>query len=300
MKASAAVRRPVHADRRAPPRGARWPERRRARWSRSPSRVVAFGDNALEAFALLGDNQDRTSRWSIPQRAADGIAALTGRLRRRRSSTTRAACSAVLLVVALVLLLRAAWRRRDVPGGWIAPAGWATLGVLVDVGVARALVRDLAAAAGRARRGPPAARREHRALRLHDGDRRAARALLALLSRVFDEFDLIAKMRARPAPRGERVVVSVGRRRRGRARRRRRERHVGRRVRRGRALPARDHVAARPRAQVPGGLALRHRRDGRRAGRGLHRARPARATSASARCSSCADGARGAGRGSAT
>ena len=40
--------------------------------------VVAFGDGALESLGVLSDNQDRTSRWSIPQRAADGIAALTG------------------------------------------------------------------------------------------------------------------------------------------------------------------------------------------------------------------------------
>ena len=52
------------------------------------------------------------------------------------------------------------------------------------------------------------------------------------------------------------------RRRRGRARRRRGVGHVRRRIRGGRALPARDHVDARPRPQVPGGLAVRHRRDG--------------------------------------
>ena len=34
--------------------------------------LIAFGGNALEAFVLLGHNQDRTSRWSLPQRAADG------------------------------------------------------------------------------------------------------------------------------------------------------------------------------------------------------------------------------------
>ena len=92
--------------------------------------VIAFGDNALEAFALLGDNQDRTSHWSIPQRTADGIASLTGGSGGDIVDYTRAVLG-VLLVVAVVLLLRAAWRRRAVPGGWIAPAGWATLGVLL-------------------------------------------------------------------------------------------------------------------------------------------------------------------------
>jgi hypothetical protein len=91
--------------------------------------VLAFGDNALEAFALLGDNQDRTSHWSIPQRTADGLAALTGGSAAEIVDYTRAGLG-VLLVAAVVLLLRAAWHRRTVPGGWIAPAGWATLAVL--------------------------------------------------------------------------------------------------------------------------------------------------------------------------
>ena len=92
--------------------------------------VLAFGDNALEAFALLGDNQDRTSRWSIPQRTADAIAALTGGSAADIVDYTRAALG-LALVAAVLLLARAAWHRRAVPGGWIAPAGWATLGVLL-------------------------------------------------------------------------------------------------------------------------------------------------------------------------
>jgi hypothetical protein len=92
--------------------------------------LLAFGDNALEAFALLGDNQDRTSRWSIPQRAADGLGSLTGGSAGDIVDYTRLVLG-LLLVVAVALLLRAAWRRRGVPGGWIAPAGWATLGVLL-------------------------------------------------------------------------------------------------------------------------------------------------------------------------
>lgn len=92
--------------------------------------VIAFGDSALEAFALLGDNQERTSRWSIPQRTADGIAELGGGSASDVVDYTRSALG-LLLIVAVVLLLRAAWRRRAVPGAWIAPAGWATLGVLL-------------------------------------------------------------------------------------------------------------------------------------------------------------------------
>ena len=92
--------------------------------------VIAFQDNALEAFALLGDNQERTSRWSIPQRSADALAELTGGSAADIVDYTRALL-AVALIVAVVLLLRAAWQRRAVAGGWIAPAGWATLGVLL-------------------------------------------------------------------------------------------------------------------------------------------------------------------------
>jgi hypothetical protein len=92
--------------------------------------VIAFGDSALEAFALLGDNQERTSRWSIPQRTADGIAELGAGSASDVVDYTRSALG-LLLIVAVVLLLRAAWRRRAVAGTWIAPAGWATLGVLL-------------------------------------------------------------------------------------------------------------------------------------------------------------------------
>ena len=92
--------------------------------------LIAFGDSALEAFALLGDNQERTSRWSIPQRTADALAGLTGGSAGDIVDYTRTAFG-LALVAAVALLLRAAWRRRALEGGWIAPAGWATLAVLL-------------------------------------------------------------------------------------------------------------------------------------------------------------------------
>ena len=92
--------------------------------------VIAFGDAALESLGVLSDNQSRTSRWSIPQRSADALAALTGGSAESIVDYTRAAF-AVLLAAALVLLLRAAWRRRADVAGWLAPAGWATLALLV-------------------------------------------------------------------------------------------------------------------------------------------------------------------------
>ncbi|MGH2980313.1 MAG: glycosyltransferase 87 family protein [Solirubrobacterales bacterium] len=92
--------------------------------------VIAFGDGALESLGVLSDNQDRTSRWSIPQRAADALAALAGGSAESLVDYTRVAFGA-LFVVALALLLRAAWRRRTEVTGWVAPAGWATLALLV-------------------------------------------------------------------------------------------------------------------------------------------------------------------------
>jgi alpha-1,6-mannosyltransferase len=91
---------------------------------------VVFGSSAIEAFGLLGQNQDRTTRWSVPQRIADGAAGLTGGSAGSIVDPVRAVL-ALALLAALVLLLRLAWLRRDEPGAWIAPAGWATLGLLV-------------------------------------------------------------------------------------------------------------------------------------------------------------------------
>jgi hypothetical protein len=91
--------------------------------------VIAFGDGALESLGVLSDNQDRTSRWSLPQRAADGLAALSGGSAGAIVHYTRAVFGA-LFAVALALLLRAAWHRRHEVAGWLAPAGWATLGLL--------------------------------------------------------------------------------------------------------------------------------------------------------------------------
>jgi alpha-1,6-mannosyltransferase len=92
--------------------------------------VIAFGDGALESLGVLSDNQDRTSRWSFPQRAADGLAALSGGSAESLIDYTRAVFGA-LFVVAVALLLRAAWRHRAEVAGWIAPAGWATLALLM-------------------------------------------------------------------------------------------------------------------------------------------------------------------------
>jgi alpha-1,6-mannosyltransferase len=90
---------------------------------------AAFGWKALQAFVLIGQNQDRTTRWSIPQRLADGIGSLTGGNPDSIVHFTRGAL-AVGLAIALAVLLRRAWRDRSDPRAWVLAAGWATLFVL--------------------------------------------------------------------------------------------------------------------------------------------------------------------------
>jgi glycosyl transferase family 87 len=89
--------------------------------------LAAFGLEAFDALGLIGSNQERTSRWSLPQRSADGIGAITGWSASDVLHFTRAAF-AVALVCVLVLLLYRTWRA---PASWVSAAGWATLAVLV-------------------------------------------------------------------------------------------------------------------------------------------------------------------------
>jgi len=91
---------------------------------------AAFGGDALDALALIGENQERTSQWSLPQRAADGIAAVTDASAQSAVDYTRA-LFAVGFALALALLLRRAWRERERPIAWIEALGWATFALLV-------------------------------------------------------------------------------------------------------------------------------------------------------------------------
>jgi hypothetical protein len=92
--------------------------------------LLAFGDKAFGAFLLIGQNQDKTSMWSVPQRLADGIGALTGGDPDSIVRYTRALFASALVIV-VAALLRSAWRNRERCGYWIAMAGWATLAVLL-------------------------------------------------------------------------------------------------------------------------------------------------------------------------
>jgi hypothetical protein len=91
--------------------------------------VLAFGSHALDAFVLIGENQGRTTRWSLPQRAADGISGVTGASSDTVVDFTRGVFAA-LFALALALLVRRAWRARD-GAHWIEAAGWATLALLL-------------------------------------------------------------------------------------------------------------------------------------------------------------------------
>jgi hypothetical protein len=92
--------------------------------------LAAFGWKALQAFVLIGQNQERTTRWSIPQKLADGIGALTDGDASSIVHFTRAGL-ALALGVTLLYLLRLAWQSRADPHAWVLAAGWATLAVLV-------------------------------------------------------------------------------------------------------------------------------------------------------------------------
>jgi hypothetical protein len=92
--------------------------------------LAAFGWKALQAFVLIGQNQERTTKWSIPQKLADGIGSLTGGDPDSIVHFTRAAL-VLGLAVALAYLLWHAWRNRSDPRAWVLGAGWAALAVLV-------------------------------------------------------------------------------------------------------------------------------------------------------------------------
>ncbi len=92
--------------------------------------VVAFGSDALDAFGIIGENQERTSRWSVPQRTADGIALVSGGSAGAIVDYTRAAF-AVAFVAVLALLVRRAFREPPGSQWWVEGAGWATLGLLL-------------------------------------------------------------------------------------------------------------------------------------------------------------------------
>ena len=89
--------------------------------------VAAFGTHALDAFSLISDNQDRTSRFSLPYKAAQLLGALLPGDRLDYRDGVRVAFALAFAAVFLWLLWRV-WRGLTEPLDGI---GWATLAILV-------------------------------------------------------------------------------------------------------------------------------------------------------------------------
>jgi hypothetical protein len=92
--------------------------------------LAAFGLDAFDALSLIGQNQERTSRWSLPQRTADGIGALTGASPDTVVHFTRAGFGLAFIAVLILLLVRV-WQEPPGSTFWITAAGWATLTLLL-------------------------------------------------------------------------------------------------------------------------------------------------------------------------
>jgi alpha-1,6-mannosyltransferase len=92
--------------------------------------LIAFGGDALDALGLIGENQERTSRWSLPQRSADGIEGLVNVSSSFAIDFTRAAFAAAFLGL-LALLCYRTWRAPAGSAYWLTATGWATLGLLI-------------------------------------------------------------------------------------------------------------------------------------------------------------------------
>jgi uncharacterized membrane protein len=92
--------------------------------------VIAFGGDALDALGLIGENQERTSRWSLPQRSADAIAGVTSISGGSAIDLARAAF-VVAFAGLLVLLLYRTWKAPAGSSYWLTATGWATLGLLL-------------------------------------------------------------------------------------------------------------------------------------------------------------------------
>jgi alpha-1,6-mannosyltransferase len=92
--------------------------------------LIAFGGDALDALGLIGENQGRTTRWSLPQRSADAVAGITNVSGNTAIDLTRAVFIIAFAVLLLVLLHRT-WRAPNGSAYWVTALGWATLGLLV-------------------------------------------------------------------------------------------------------------------------------------------------------------------------
>lgn len=89
--------------------------------------LAVFGTEALNGLNLLSSNQDRTSRYSLPQVTVDAIGRVV-ELDHAAAIDIVRTLYVLALAAAVSWLLWRSWRQ---PETWIANAGWATLGVLL-------------------------------------------------------------------------------------------------------------------------------------------------------------------------
>ncbi|MBI4897875.1 MAG: DUF2029 domain-containing protein [Actinobacteria bacterium] len=90
--------------------------------------LLIFGSDALNGLNLLSSNQDRTSRYSLPQVTVDALGRLFQSLDHAAAIDVTRGLFVLVLAAVVVLLLVRTWRR---PETWLANAGWATFGVLL-------------------------------------------------------------------------------------------------------------------------------------------------------------------------
>jgi hypothetical protein len=89
--------------------------------------LIGFGSEAFDAFGLIGDNQDRSSRFSVPHKVAQLLALVLPGDASDYRNVVRAVLAAAFAAVFAWLL----WRTRRGRTGAIDAAGWATLALLV-------------------------------------------------------------------------------------------------------------------------------------------------------------------------
>ena len=106
---------------------------------------AGFGGDALDALGLLSDNQERTSRWSFPYKTAQLLGAILPGDRLDYRDAVRAAYAVAFARRRAVAAREDLARSRSDPDGRLGDARPAR-----RLGMARAVVRALAAAAGRA------------------------------------------------------------------------------------------------------------------------------------------------------
>lgn len=90
--------------------------------------LAAFGPDALNGLNLISDNQNRTSKYSVPNQIVDVVELLIGNVDRDAWADAARLVLLALLAGLVVWLLWGVLRDRD---RWIAATGWATLGVLL-------------------------------------------------------------------------------------------------------------------------------------------------------------------------